>query len=596
MDENNSIKLSIINLDPFYHPEVIDLKEHPDVKIREKFYRKRTTLFNFSSLPMPIYFELKYYLQDIVKKEIKYVVLLDTYLKPLQHLIDFLRIKANVTDKLTLRYYSQELENEYKNYLKSIGVATTHSTKGKSIALRIYKRSFLFVMDLYNGPDPFEKDIWELKKMGISSVRLVESRNMNTISFYKIPNTTNRNFIKKYIKYLLTTTDRALTTIYIKKKHIGTLLTFLKDKPITMMSRSVVENFIESINERGRDTYTFNKIIFDITKFVEYLITSGDLSVNHFHTSDVNPIEIKHVYRSIDETVINQIFSVLDRVPSKESCMFLLIYSTGMRVSEVCAIKVESIFQNNNGYFIRFHSQKMRKEVINPISKSLYDLLNIQKQSILENHGKKTNYLFPYNNLKCYPAGKFVINMQNLFKELSVKNPDGSLYHFKSHDYRHTLATSMLSRDIPSSVIQKVLHHDSIEMTSTYIDIQDQQRINKHKEFINIKGDSIPLSIDSSMSIDDIAQVEFLKKSIHAQMLPNGMCSLPMAMGKCPHGNSCLTCSNFRTTKDFLPIHQKQYEKVNKLLNHAKQQGWQRQIETNEEVRNNLDTIIKKLQ
>lgn len=595
MDETNSLNLSIRNLEPFYQQEVIDLKEHPDVKMREMMRLKKVTLFNFSSLPMPIGFELKYYLQDILTKDMPHKTLMQ-YLRSLQHFMDFLRIESRTNENITLSAYYQEVEDEYKNYLESIGVFTFSPRTGKSIALKAYRNTCLFVMALSTGSDSFEKDIWELQKMGIESGRLSESRNMITLCFYTIPNETNRKFTKKYIKYLITTTDQAIHTIANKLNRIRTLLTFLKEKPLTMMNRSDVENFIENINERKLGVPSFNVFIFENIKFVEYLIASGDLFVNHIHSSDIKPMNRKPVYRSVDETVINQIFSVLDRLPSRESCMFLLLYSTGMRVSEVCAIKIDSIFQNNNGYFIRFHSQKMRKDAINPIPKSLYGLLATQKKYVLENYGKKTNYLFPYYNLKCYPSETFRVVMKKWFKDQRIKNADGTSYNFRTHDYRHTLATTMLSRDIPSSVIQKILHHESIEMTAAYIDIQDKQRLQRHKEFINVKGEAIPISIDPSMSIGDMIQVEFLKKTINAQLLPNGMCSLPVAMGKCPHGNSCLTCHDFRTNKDFLSVHQKHYEKVKVLLNYAKQQGWQRQIETNEEIRSNLETIIKRLQ
>lgn len=250
---------------------------------------------------------------------------------------------------------------------------------------------------------------------------------------------------------------------------------------------------------------------------------------------------------------------------------------------------------NEKGYFVRFSPHKLRKEAVNPIPKSLYDLLSKQKRSVKNNYGRKTKYLFPNANLDSYLSATFRERLQGWFKELQIRNPDGTLYQFKPHDYRHTLATTMILNDIPSSVVQKVLHHESIEMSASYIDIQDQQKIKRHKEFINIKGETMPIHIDSSMSIDDIAKVEWLKKSINAQMLPNGMCSLPVAMGKCPHANSCLTCGEFRTSKEFLPVHEKHYQSACSLVDYAKQQGWQRQVETNEEVKENLETIIKKL-
>ena len=186
--------------------------------------------------------------------------------------------------------------------------------------------------------------------------------------------------------------------------------------------------------------------------------------------------------------------------------------------------------------------------------------------------------------------------MKKWFYDLDVKNSDGSIYCFRPHDYRHTLATTMILHDIPSYVVQKILHHESIEMTSSYIDIQDQQKIEKHKKFINIKGKSMPIYVEKGLDSTDIAKVEWLKKSINAQILPNGMCALPVVMGKCPHGNSCLTCKEFRTSKEFLVVHKNQYEKTCSFLMYAQEKGWQRQVEVNEEIKKNLEIIISKLE
>ena len=584
----------LYKLQPFYHQEIIDLKEHPDSIIREKVRNKRLTTFDFRGLEKPFRLEVKLYLQWTLAKDIKIESVYE-YLMPMRHLIEFIKIKSRTHDELTLRYYSPELENDFKAYLDAIGVATTNFTTVKSNTLKIYKRMHMFVRDLYTGSNPFDNDIWHLEKLGIESKRLNESNVRNTISFCAINNELNRDLAKKFIKYQITTTDKAISTLYAKYKYIERLLVFLDAKSVYEMDRLDVENFIDSLNNRNLSTLSFNEYIYANIKFMDYLIVSGEISSNLFLIQDVKPVDKNHSYKAVDETVIKQIFSVLNQLPLKESAMFLLVYSTGMRVSEVCAIKSDSLFKNNNGSFIRFYSQKMRKEVVNPIPETLYELLTLQKQIVMDNPENKNNYLFPYYNFKCYPSSKFRKLIQQFCRDLRIKNPDGTLYQFKPHDYRHTLATTMILRDIPSTVIQKVLHHDSIEMTSAYIDIQDQQKIKKHKEFINIKGEAIPIAIESSMTLDDLAKVEWLKKSIHAQMLPNGMCSLPVAMGKCPHANSCLTCSEFRTSKEFLPVHQNHYQKVTNLLDYAKQQGWQRQVETNEEVKNNLATIIERL-
>lgn len=84
--------------------------------------------------------------------------------------------------------------------------------------------------------------------------------------------------------------------------------------------------------------------------------------------------------------------------------------------------------------------------------------------------------------------------------------------------------------------------------------------------------------------------------SILAQALPNGYCARPAIRGNCPHANACLTCGDFRTTKEFLGVHHEELEKTNKVIEKAKANGWQRQIEMNTKVANNLEKIITSLE
>lgn len=512
-------------------------------------------------------------------------------MRPIRHLINFLIQKQK---KISLRFFSNETEDEYRNYLLGKGVSVNHPTHGKSVNLNIYERTYLYVNDLYRGNNPFDKDIWELDEMGIDKTRTLESNKRKTITFYTIPNEFSKTLLKKYLKYLITTTDKAISTIGGVSSDIKSFLIHLGKKDVTKIKRSDVEGFVEKLNKNNLKNNSFNTLILTNKRFVEYLIVHGYLSSNPFYSTDVKKSDRYHSYKAVDESVIKQIFSKLDKIPYQESCMFLLLYTTGLRVSEVCSIRTGSFFKNEKGCFIRFHSQKMRKEVVNPIPPSLYKLLEEQEEK-LNRQSRNNNYLFPNANLKIYRSGAFREKMQVLFNKLGITNPDGTLYQFKPHDYRHTLATTMIQNDIPSSVIQKMLHHDSIEMTTSYVDILDQQKIEKHKSFINIKGKTMPIHLDESLNIDDFARVEWLKKSINAQMLPNGMCALPVAMGKCPHANSCLTCGEFRTSEEFLPVHEQHYQRVCSLIDYAKEKGWQRQIETNEEVKENLEVILEKL-
>ncbi len=86
-----------------------------------------------------------------------------------------------------------------------------------------------------------------------------------------------------------------------------------------------------------------------------------------------------------------------------------------------------------------------------------------------------------------------------------------------------------------------------------------------------------------------------MKKKVLAETLSNGYCGLPAQL-TCSKGNACLTCSDFRTTIEFLDQHKEHLERTKKVLEVAEANGWQRQIQVNEDVKKSLGNIINTLE
>ncbi|MGG6237779.1 hypothetical protein ACQ4N7_03990 [Nodosilinea sp. AN01ver1] len=114
-----------------------------------------------------------------------------------------------------------------------------------------------------------------------------------------------------------------------------------------------------------------------------------------------------------------------------------------------------------------------------------------------------------------------------------------------------------------------------------------------HGKIVDITGKVIELDPNSEV---DTSDYQWFKRNIQAQSLSNGSCALPVHQKECPHANACLTCSHFRTTTEFLDQHKAQLLQTEELLEKAKVNGWQRQIEMNERVAQNLHRIISKLE
>jgi hypothetical protein len=72
-----------------------------------------------------------------------------------------------------------------------------------------------------------------------------------------------------------------------------------------------------------------------------------------------------------------------------------------------------------------------------------------------------------------------------------------------AHQFRHTVGTRMINNEVSLDVVQRMLDHDSPEMTARYATIKDQTLRREWERFqqrINIQGELIPLPKAAEMS------------------------------------------------------------------------------------------------
>jgi hypothetical protein len=93
------------------------------------------------------------------------------------------------------------------------------------------------------------------------------------------------------------------------------------------------------------------------------------------------------------------------------------------------------------------------------------------------------------------------------------------------------------------------------------------------------------------------ADAEWVKHNLSrvADTLPNGYCGRPPQQD-CPHPNACLTCAQFQTTVEFLPVHRQQRAATADLADAADAGGRTRLADNHRRVLANLDKIITALE
>ena len=441
--------------------------------------------------------------------------------------------------------------------------------------------------------DPFDCDIWDLEPFNLAKDRKNPTNPITKISFEDIKREDTKVLIKRFTKYNLEVTGLSTRSVYAYLRNIIVLCNMI-DKSPSDFTRKDAQDLLKKLKEIHSRAETFNEIVRCMIVFFDYLLEHDYVSTNPFFYGDTIKGKRKYIRNSVDWSVILQIFNCLDKFKNQTLVlMYLIVFCTGMRVSEVCQIKRNCLEKTTGGYFIRYYHQKMKKNVSNVIPENLFLLIQRYISNISD---PSQEYLFVSPNATGpYRTGTYSSDINKELSAFNIKNPDGTPYRYRPHAYRHTMAKRMRELNIAYQFIQEQLHHESSDMTMAYVEFLDKEKIRKIDTFIDINGNLSPIKVEEKINEDE-AFAEYMRKYINSQILPNGVCARPIKLGQCPHCNSCLTCPEFRTSVVDLPVHKQHLVRTENYIKIAEANGWVHQIATGMETKNNLNKIILKLE
>jgi integrase/recombinase XerD len=169
------------------------------------------------------------------------------------------------------------------------------------------------------------------------------------------------------------------------------------------------------------------------------------------------PLKFKHIEYPRSERKLPQIIEkefLLDSISkitnTKHKAIIALAYSTGMRVSEVCNLKISDI--DSKRMIITIRQSKGRKDRIVALSAKILEILRLYFSEY-----KPKEYLF---------NGQFDLKYSHTSCNQIVKKYLGKEYHF--HLLRHSNATALLEAGTDLRIIQKHLGHASSKTTEIY--------------------------------------------------------------------------------------------------------------------------------
>jgi integrase/recombinase XerD len=483
----------------------------------------------------------------------------------------------------------------------------------------------LVVGRLNKSPDPdwYSADKWDISNLGVISRG---SERYKSIDFTNLKQEWLKEAAKSYIRIIAI--NGSIDRIQQNLSSLKLFSLFIQEKfphlNSTDMTRHLIEEYLFYLKNLGLKPTTRQSRILNLGSFLKVchrrqLVPNSDPQYL-IYPEDMPKIP-KSIPRFIPETVMTQLNQHLHHLDRNLQRMILIHQETGMRISELCALRYDCLSKDSDGdYFIKFFLAKFNKENAIPISLETANLVIEQQNGVTAEWGS-CDILFPMpkkvkqlndrvRKSKSESAGKqwlrrtITFQLNNLATKYNICGPTGAVWSFDTHSFRHTTATRMINSGTPQHIVQKFLGHETPKMTSRYAHIHDETM---KKEFAKFQGKMVNVYGDITRPeqlVDDMAKgtildnidAKWLKKNILMQALPNGTCALPVISNACPHANACLTCSNFRTDKRHLNTHKEQLKKTEHIVTFAKASGWKRQEEMNMPIVENLKKIITVLE
>ena len=304
------------------------------------------------------------------------------------------------------------------------------------------------------------------------------------------------NEINHFIQTLDSEDGVHKNTIISYKYDINQFGNFIKRRKKSFKSiiKKDIIDFLNSLKQKKVKNKTKSRKIFALTRFYKFLISEKIIKNN--------PIEKIDIPKSEDTLSIilsvNQIEKILKHVSTKNNnyidlrsnLIIELLYSTGIRVSELISIKTNNIDLIKKTILIDPPEKgKSRKERVvffgDQTKKVIEKYLEYRKIYFKK---KDSPWLFPSNNTNEFLTRRRVLQiMHNLADILKI---DKKLMH--PHSFRHAFGNHLLNSGADIRVVQKLLGHSSIITTQKYTEhreklietIENFHPLNKNNEKI----------------------------------------------------------------------------------------------------------------
>ena len=276
-----------------------------------------------------------------------------------------------------------------------------------------------------------------------------------------------KTIFQRYIQYLKLEKSLSSNTLSAYSDDLMKLLSFLNENHTDYRSVTVdlLDSFLATLSDIGIHPRSQARILSGIRSFYHFLFIEKE--IDHDPTELIETPKIgRHLPQILSTEEIDRLINCIDlSTPEgqRNRTILEILYSCGLRVSELCDLKMSGLYLNEG--FIRVLG-KGNKERLVPISAKAINELHLwfYDRNIISIKPGYEDYVF-LSLRRGTPLSRIMIF--HIVKELAVKA--GITKSISPHTFRHSFATHLLEGGANLRAIQAMLGHEAIATTEIYM-------------------------------------------------------------------------------------------------------------------------------
>lgn len=260
-------------------------------------------------------------------------------------------------------------------------------------------------------------------------------------------------------------------TIKSYKRDLSSFFSFLKEKKDSWeeIQDHQVREFIASERRRGLNPRSLQRMLSSIRSFFNYLLDEEIIDTNP--AADISsPKSAQLLPKALDTDLVKRLldFKPQGDLEIRDKAMFELLYSSGLRLSELCSLDLDGISIKERSCRVVGKGNKTRDLPIGEKAiQGLRDWLLVRKKISADSN----KALFLNKNGKRLSTRSVQLRLERLSKKrgLPMVNP---------HMLRHSFASHILESSGDLRAVQEMLGHSDIGTTQIYTKL-DFQHLSK---------------------------------------------------------------------------------------------------------------------